>query len=122
LDNNKNKNKIDLTHQSAHRSCPISHYKETFKPNLEARPATVYQPPPDKFEYLPKGLIDLNTIQKTNYKPFQITERVKPFKAVESLQLPTDPFNAVTAYQQEYTNKENIGFANIVKKNANEST
>ncbi len=89
---------------------------------MEARPATVYQPPPDKFEYLPKGSIDLNTIQKTNYKPFQVTERAKPFKAVESLQLPTEPFNAISTYQQEYTTKENNGFASIVKKNANEST
>jgi hypothetical protein len=90
---------------------------------LNVKPATLWRPPPDEFNYVPKGSIDLNTTQKTNYKPFEtFPERVKPFKAIETLQLPTDPFNAISAYQREFIPKENDGLSSIVKRNSNEST
>ena len=107
---------------SGQKTCPISHYKDTFRANYNARPATVYRPPIEQYDYLPRGSIDLNTTQKTEFKPIEIKGRLKSCKLVDNHVLSTEPFNGITSYKAEFYDKPNNGLANIVKRNSNEST
>lgn len=108
--------------KTSSHTCPISHYKETFKANYNARPATVYRPPVEQYDYLPKGSIDLTTTQKTEFKPIEIKGRLKSCKLVDNHVLSTEPMNGISSYSAEYYNKPNIGINNIVKRNSNEAT
>lgn len=104
------------------KKCAISHYKDTFKSDYQPRPATTYRPPPNEFEYVPKGSIDFNTTQKSEYKAYENAERAAPYKSYDHHEPSTEPISGVSSYKAEYFSKENHGFANRVKKNPNEPT
>lgn len=119
---NKPSNKLNLRPTTSAIKCPLSHYKDTFKFNPHARPASTYQPPPDLFVYLPKGSIDLNTIQKTEYRPYPVTQRAKPFKNVDNYQVSTEPISGISSYKADFPINENPIFATKVRRNPNESS
>lgn len=114
------RSKIDIrpiTNIKKTRKCELTHYQETFRSNYNPRPATAYQPPQDSFVNLPKGTMDFNTIQKTEFPAYEPQERVKPIKAMDNHEVKShEPFKGKTAYQMEYFLKENKGLSNIVKK------
>ena len=102
------------------KKCYLTHYNETFKSNYNPRPSTGFVPPKDLFLYVPKGDMDLKTIQKIDFKKPEAQERAKPFKLTDNHERPTEPLSNVTAYRAEFIQKENKGLANIVKRNSNE--
>ncbi len=104
------------------KKCNLSHYKDTYKHDPNARPATTYVPPPDLFIYAPKGSIDFNTIQKLEFKPYDKFEMAKPFKMLDNHQLSTEPFSKVSSYVADFAKNENINYPSRVKKNSNEMT
>jgi hypothetical protein len=71
---------------------------------------------------LPKGSIDLNTIQKTEFKPYPVMERVKPVKILDNHKLSTDPFSVTTSYKSDFPFSEINSFAVKVKRNPNETS
>lgn len=90
-------------------------YKSDFNP----RPATAFVPPKDLFLYVPKGSIDLKTVQKLDFKSYGPQEKAKPFKLVDSHERSDEPLSKVTAYREEFIPKENTGNYRV-KRNANE--
>ena len=104
------------------KKCMLSHYQDTFTMSAQARPATTYRPPTNPYEYLPKGDIDFNTIQKTEYKPYEITERAKSFKTVDKHVRLCEPISGITSYNSEFINKDRSNVGPIVKRNPNQET
>ncbi|CAF0808934.1 unnamed protein product [Brachionus calyciflorus] len=100
----------------------LTHYNEVYKSNYKARPATAYKPPPDQYDYVPKGFIDLKTIQKVDFVKFEPQEKIKPFKLVDNVGKSNEPISYATSYRAEFVAKENKGLSNIVKRNSNESS
>ena len=109
----------------AHTSlgCPLSHYQDTFKSNPNFRPPTAYVPPSVPLEkYIQQVPMDLNTVQKLEYKGNQNSERTKAFKFVDTYIPPKEPLNAKTQYQIDYLMSNEATKAQIVKKNPNVQT
>ncbi|RNA34149.1 stabilizer of axonemal microtubules 1-like [Brachionus plicatilis] len=101
------------------KKCFLTHYGEVYKSDYNPRPATAFVPPKELFLYVPKGPIDLKTVQKVDFKNYGPQERVKPFKLVDSHEKSDEPVSKVTAYREEFVPKENKG-PSIVRRNANE--
>jgi len=65
FERSKQKHHLDCTSKTVAKlrsasstiKCPLSHYKESFRFDPHARPASTYQPPPDLFLYVPKGIL-----------------------------------------------------------------
>ena len=110
-----------LAHSSL--GCPLTHYRETFKPNLNHRPPTAYVPPSVPLEkYIRQVPMDTNTVQKLEYKGNQNPERTKAIRVLEKYEPPKEPLNAKSQYQVDYPTSNKPVKAEIVKKNPNAQT
>ena len=100
--------------------CTLSHYKETFKANYNFRPPTAFQPPSDR--YAPQVPMEFNTVQKSEFKPIKLTEKVKNFKVIEKYEPPKEPLETHTSYTNDYIVRDNCEKTQRVKKNSNQTT
>lgn len=107
------------------KPCPlsISHYKDTFKAKLDARPASMCQPLPDVHQFLPKGTMDFNTSNKSDFKAYEVRGRTKSMKKIDKYEKSDAKMSGNTSYGSEYFAKALKGCSfNAVKKNPNETT
>ena len=64
----------------------------------------------------------MNTIQRTEFQPYEKYERVKPIKNIENHQLSNEPVSGISSYKADFPFNENNSFAIKVKRNPNESS
>lgn len=118
--------KTKLTSYSAvnasKKKCALSHYKDTFRFDAAARPATTYLPPNEGFFDGNKGSIDFNTIQKLEFQPPGIQPKLQPFEFKDNYELSREAVSGVSSYIADFKPTGNMSFPNHVKKNSNQAT
>jgi hypothetical protein len=84
----------------------LTHYKATFNQSTyDGKPAETYRPPPDVNNltpFLSQWTPDFNSVTNISFKPFQITERTKPAKVIDSVEMSTEPMNGLSETRAEF--------------------
>lgn len=105
-------------------SLAISHYKDTFRPKLSARRPNAFQPPPDAHYFVPRGTMQFDTVNKSDFKAYENPERSKSMKQIDKYEKSDEKLSGTTSYNAEYFAKQlkKLGSSHIVKKNSNQTT
>lgn len=119
--------KAKLTSYSAvnasKKKCALSHYKDTFRFDGTARPATTYIPPQESYFDVQKGSqIDFNTVQKLEFKPPGIQPRLQPFEFKDNHEFSKEAVSGISSYIADFKVSGNPNFPNRIKKDPNQVT